>query len=352
MDRLRIGFVGAGYMGQLAHIANYVGLPGVELAALAEGRPQLAEQVAARYGIGRVFPDHRALLAEAEVEAVVAIMPFSLHHAVVPDLLAAGKHVLTEKPITVQPESARKLADQAAAQGLVYQVGYQKRSDPAAVYAKRLAEQWRESGECGALRYLRASMPPGPWQMRIEPPIGTGEPFPSYPGETAEPPPAWMDEQTGKLFISFINYYIHQVNLMRYLLGEDYRIRYADPAGVTFTATSESGVPCVLEMSPYATRNHWVETYTLCFAQGYLELSLPAPLARQQCGRVRVFRGTGEHDSFEQPVLPPLWQFAQQARNFAAAASGQAPNIAPAAEAAKDLETAEEYLRVWLEARG
>ena len=352
MAKLRLGFVGGGFMGQLAHLANYALLPEVELVGLAEGRTKLAERVAARYGVAQVYPDHRALLADAQVEAVVAILPFALHQAVVPELLAAGKHVLTEKPICIQPAHGRELADLAAQGGLVYYVGYQKRSDPGTQYVKALAHQWRQSGELGKLRYLRVCMPPGPWALAIESPLGTDEPAPNYGGQRAEGPPPGMDEAAGRLYISFVNYYIHQVNLMRHLLGEDYQVRYADPAGLTFTAESASGITCLLEMAPYHTRDHWTETYTLCFDQGFIELDLPAPLARQQAGRVRIFRGKDRPTSFEQPLMPPQWAFGEQAKRFVAAVRGDEPTLSPAAEAVKDLETAEQYLRLLLAARG
>src|SRR5437868_2033010 len=71
---LRLGFVGCGTMGQLAHLENYARLPNVELVAVAEGRPRLAQLVAERYGFRRVYADHRALAGDAEVDAVVSVM--------------------------------------------------------------------------------------------------------------------------------------------------------------------------------------------------------------------------------------------------------------------------------------
>ncbi len=56
--KIKIGFVGAGYMGQRAHIANYATLPDVELTALAEGRTETAKAVAQRYGIKTTYSNH------------------------------------------------------------------------------------------------------------------------------------------------------------------------------------------------------------------------------------------------------------------------------------------------------
>jgi len=70
MEKIKIGFVGAGYMGQLAHIANYAALPDVELTALAEGRRETAKAVAQRYGIKTIYSNHKEMLQKAELDAV------------------------------------------------------------------------------------------------------------------------------------------------------------------------------------------------------------------------------------------------------------------------------------------
>jgi predicted dehydrogenase len=351
MGKLKIGFVGAGFMGQLAHIANYALLHDVEMVALAEGRTKTAEAVARRYGIARVYPDHRAMLDDAQLDAVVAVIWFDLHHAVVPDILERGLHCLTEKPICVRVETAKRLAALANKAGVTYHIGYMKRCDPASVLAKSRIAEWKASGEYGKLRYLRVSMPPGDWTAGIEPPISCDEPAMTYEGVTPEPGPTWMAQETLATYVSFVNYYIHQVNLIRYLLGEDYTVRYAEPSGVVLTAESASGVPIVLEMAAYEVQNEWHEFYTACFERGKVELSLPAPMARQRAGEVRFYKAGAQAGAYERPVLPPRWSMAEQARIFVETIREGKPCISPAEDAVKDLEIAEQYVRFLHEAR-
>ena len=64
MDKLRIGFVGVGFMGQKAHLANYAVLDDCEVVAIAEPRRQLAEKVARRYGVEKVYKNHLELLED------------------------------------------------------------------------------------------------------------------------------------------------------------------------------------------------------------------------------------------------------------------------------------------------
>jgi predicted dehydrogenase len=349
--KVTLGFVGAGYMGQLAHIANYADLPDVTLAALAEGREKTARLVARRYGIEAVYPSHRELLAEAKVDAVVAILPYRFHHAVVPAILRAGKHCLTEKPIAICAETGRRLAQLAKERGLIYQVGYMKRSDPASQYASTLIRQWQASGEYGPLRYVRAEMPPGDWQLQSPRPLAAGPEDPTYGAQEPEPFPAWMDEETGKFYDRFINYYVHQLNLLRFLLAEDYEVRYADAAGVTLSASTPTGVTVTLEMAAYHCRDHWEEAYTLCFEKGYIRLELPAPMARQRTGRVLIYRGAADVTAFEEPVLKSRWAMQEQARFFIDSVRDGKPNVSPAEEAVKDLEVAEQYVQLFLASR-
>ena len=63
MEKVRIGFVGVGTMGQAAHLRNYVTVPHCEVVAIAELRQGLGERVAARYGVPRVYGCHSEMLA-------------------------------------------------------------------------------------------------------------------------------------------------------------------------------------------------------------------------------------------------------------------------------------------------
>lgn len=343
-DKVRIGFVGCGYMGQKAHLDNFVTIPDCEVVALAEGRAQTAEMVARKYGIPRTYPDHRAMLQAEDLDAVVAIMYYGLHHCVVPDLLRAGKHVLTEKPMCVCADTGREMAKLAAENDVIYYVGYMKRSAPATQAAIKTLRTWQLEGEFGKMSYLRAAMPPGDWVYSIEGPIGAGDAPPPYEGASMEAMPAWMDEKTAGLYNAFVNYYIHQVNLIRYLLGEDYHVKYVDPASAALMAVSASGVPISLEMQGYGLANGWEETYRVLFEQAKIDLSIPSPMARQRSGELEVFRGK-DQQMLEHPLLRPEWAFLEQARHFVACVKGEdEPRVKPE-DAVKDLEVAEEYAR-------
>ncbi len=157
--KIKVGFIGSGYMGQRAHITNYATLPDVELTALAEGRRETAKAVAQHYGIKTTYSNHKEMLEKAKLDAVVAIMHFSLHHAVVPDILEKGLPLLTEKPICVSPETGKKFLKQVEENDTIYQGGYMKRCDPATRFVKEKIAQWKKSKEFRSLNDLRDTIP-------------------------------------------------------------------------------------------------------------------------------------------------------------------------------------------------
>ena len=96
---MKIGFVGVGTMGQCAHLQNYATLSECEVTAIAELRPKLANAVATRYGVPRVYGSHKDMLANEELDGIVAAQPFQRHGVLAPELFEAGVPVFTEKPL-------------------------------------------------------------------------------------------------------------------------------------------------------------------------------------------------------------------------------------------------------------
>jgi predicted dehydrogenase len=110
---LRIAVVGAGGWGSL--LAGVIaGLPGVELTGVADATADASRHAAEALGT-RAFADVDAVLASSEVEAVAIAVPNDQHVRLIERALAAGKHVLVEKPMALTVEDAERvgrLADQ------------------------------------------------------------------------------------------------------------------------------------------------------------------------------------------------------------------------------------------------
>lgn len=341
----KIVFFGVGGMGQMAHLKNYVILPDVQVVAIVEARKKMADAVAARYSISNVFYDLNSFLAaNIEFDGIVSAQQYRNMISVVPGLLALGKPLFTEKPLALSVEAAEKLAAEATKNHTTHMVGYHKRSDPATEYGKKVVEQWKASGEFGKLRYIRVTMPAGDWVANgFDGHIATDDP---YPVMDKEPDVTyWTDAAYNKEYDVFVNYYIHQVNALRFLLGEDYSVKYADPAGVTLTAQSVSGVPAVIEMSPYQTTIDWQEEYLVAFGRGWVKIELPAPLTSNRAGKVTVYEDSGKKPPITwSPTLPHVHAMKNQAMNFVKFIRGEQPVPCDSHEAVKDLKVAKDYI--------
>jgi len=339
--KIKMGFIGVGHMGQLAHLHNYVQLSDLcEITTLCDVKINQAKALANKFNIPKATADYRELLADPEIDAVACIQYFENHVNLVPDVLRAGKHVMTEKPLCVFPENGEKLVQIAKETGKIHMVGNHKRSDPATEHAMEIINKWKQTGEKGKMTYVRLSMPPGNWRKDCDMPFMTSEPAGPVP---PEPKPEGMDEVTRNKMIWFVNYYIHQVNLMRFLLGEDYKLTYADR--YFYSAISESGVNCILEMDHFNTSVDWQEHALVCFERGWVRIDLAAPLAPIS-GTVTVYEDNGWNSTYKTPIMPNVCAMRNQARNFLLAVAGERKPPCASSEAVKDLYIAADYIRM------
>lgn len=120
-----------------------------EVVAVGSRSVATGEAFARANGIGRVHGSYEALLGDADVEAVYIPLPNALHHPWTLTALAAGKHVLCEKPYTRHPEQVDVAWDAAEAAGLVLMEAFMWRHTP---QADRLVELLPAIGEPVAVR--------------------------------------------------------------------------------------------------------------------------------------------------------------------------------------------------------
>jgi predicted dehydrogenase len=344
--KVRIGFVGAGFMGQLAHIRSYALLrEECELVALAEPRQRTAELVAERYGIGRLYRDHCELLESEQLDGIVAAQRYTHHAALLPELYPHVGHLFTEKPLALSAETGEQLAALARDSGCVHMLGYQRRSDPATVEAKRTVDAWKSSGELGGLRYLRICYTDGDWTGNAHGLIDVGEEPPPFTAE--EPPPEFAGDDEALWALSTgVDELVHPLNLLRHFVGERYRLVFVHATGRLCAFESESGVPMTIEVSPYRVSVGFDEELLVAFEHGYVRLC-PAPsLAVNRAGRIEIYTDAGR--ALPQRVAPELpWIDPQQAQaaNFLRVCRGEAPPPTDAAEAAEDLRLVADIVR-------
>jgi predicted dehydrogenase len=132
MSKIRAAVVGVGYLGRF-HAQKYAQLESCELVAVVDGREDVRQLVAAEVGT-TPLADYRELLGK--VDAVSVVTPTPVHFEIADAFLAAGAHVLVEKPITETPEQARLLIAQARRCQRILQVGHLERFNAAILAAE------------------------------------------------------------------------------------------------------------------------------------------------------------------------------------------------------------------------
>ena len=151
---LRIGVLGAARIAPSALIKPAKDNAEVVVAAVAARDGSRARAFAAKHGIARVHESYEALIADPDLDAVYNPLPNGLHGKWTRAALAAGKHVLCEKPFTANAAEAREIADLAAKSDRVVMEAFHYRYHPLALRT----EQIIGSGELGKLERVEAAL--------------------------------------------------------------------------------------------------------------------------------------------------------------------------------------------------
>jgi predicted dehydrogenase len=182
--RISVAVIGAGMAGR-SHAAGYrnantvfgLGLPPVRLAAIADANVALAEDAARRYGFEKALPSWEAVAEDPTIDAVSIVVGNTLHRPIAEALVAAGKHVLCEKPLAGSLTDARARVELERSADVVTAVGYTFRRSPAIA---AIREHVR-NGELGDLTLFSgrywcdyATDPRGPLSWRYKGGAGSG----------------------------------------------------------------------------------------------------------------------------------------------------------------------------------
>ncbi len=146
MQKIKTAIFGTGFMGKV-HTEGVRRLGNVEVVAIAASSEEKARQFADQIGIERATGDYRTLLADSSIEAVHVCTPNALHFPMAKAALAAGKHVICEKPLATSAAEAQELVDLARKANLANCTFHNLRYYPLVQQIRRM----REAGELGEI---------------------------------------------------------------------------------------------------------------------------------------------------------------------------------------------------------
>jgi myo-inositol 2-dehydrogenase/D-chiro-inositol 1-dehydrogenase len=193
---IKIGLIGAGRIGQV-HAENLTyRIPEAELVAVSDVFVEAAEKVAARLDIPAVYQDHRRILEDKAIDAVLICSSTDTHAQFIEEAARAGKHIFCEKPIALDLEKIDRALDTVDQAGVKLQIGFNRRFDP----NFRRVHEIVAGGEIGEPHLLR---------------ITSRDPA---------PPPIEYVKVSGGIFLDMT---IHDFDMARYLIGSEVETVYA-----------------------------------------------------------------------------------------------------------------------------
>ncbi len=338
---IRLGFIGAGFIGQVAHLVNYAQIKKCRIVALAAGRGELRRKVAQRYDIARTYATHHELLEDSEVDAVVAVTGRLSTGPVAFDCLKAGKPLLTEKPMASTLEQAEKLVHAAQANGVTtYTIGYMKRYDQGVQRAKIILDDLIKGGELGPILYVRAHCFGGDAYCKCDGHIVTDEKK-TESWETWPIAPGWIPADQRQEYHQYLNSYCHNINLLRYLFGKTPLISHvqSNNHGFQVVIFNFGGHTAMLETGRFSY-HEWDEVIEIYFAKGRLRIKTPPPLLRNVPAQVELYKG-GNAGQTCLTHSEWSWAFRRQAESYVEDVCAGRESLSSGADSLEDMRLIE-----------
>lgn len=210
MDKIRLGLVGAGRIGQVHAASITYQIPQAEIVRVSDVKLEAAREVAERFGIAAYGNDFMQIVNDPDIDAVLVCSPTPTHADISIAAMKAGKHVFCEKPVDLTIEKIRATQRVAEESGVKLQIGFNRRFDHNHGRVKELAA----SGALGKIEMIK---------------ITSRDP---------EPPSPEYAASSGGLFIDMM---IHDFDMAMFLAGCDVTEVYAQGASLVDPRIGEAG---------------------------------------------------------------------------------------------------------------
>jgi predicted dehydrogenase len=170
-DPLRVGLIGVGW-GALVHAPAFAAVDGYELVALCSSRPESVTAAGDRLGIADTSTDWRSFVTRDDLDLISVSAPVPYHHDMFLAALAAGKHVLSEKPLSMSGPEGQEMADAAESSDQATLACFENRWSPERLGVRDLVA----GGAIGRPSFVQATItapywhpthrPQSPWMYR------------------------------------------------------------------------------------------------------------------------------------------------------------------------------------------
>jgi predicted dehydrogenase len=344
-----VGVIGCGEIAQLMHLPFLHELPDLRIAGLCDLSESALSALGEHYGVALRTTDYRRLLDDPGVDA--AVISTYDHAEVVAAAIAAGKHVLVEKPLAFTAAEAAPLVAAAEGNGLVAMVGYMKLYDPGyeagLEHIRRAGKPWAIHVHDFAGRFDRYSLlytqhrpkdvpetvlaaGRADADRRIEAMLG-----PSHAG--------YRD-----LYLMLLMLGSHDLAVLRGAFGLPDRVAYAravSSSQLLAVLDYPDGVPCTLEVGFGTSYEWWDEWLAVYGVADEVRIEFANPYLRYAPATVRLREAAGDGPSERVVHAARDTAFRREWMHFAACIRSRSAPRSPLSGGLADLELAEAIIK-------
>lgn len=288
---LKVGWVGAGFVGQSAHLESVSRFSDVSIEAIAELRPELSKHVCQSFNIPRSYENHQKMIESENFDAVFVVVNRRHTFEVAFDVLSAGINLFTEKPMAQTFEDAKKLVKIAKEKNLTYSVGYMRRYDDGVRKGRELIRELVDSGEIGNIVSVRMFVEAGSDYCGIRERITTGELRPET--STDRIAPKWIPSSYHLEYEHFVNVCGHDINLLRFLFSDEPKVVSVEyrKDGFSYVVLRFPRFSGIFEWGYRKSDvDGWRESVEVRFERGQVNINLPPAFLRNVSAQVELRR--------------------------------------------------------------
>ena len=341
--KIKLGVIGAGLISQLCHISNYSKNKHCEILALADYRNKLREKVGKKFNIKYLYSNHKELLKNSEIDAVIIVTGRENIGPVAYDCLKKKKHIFTEKPSAHTFFQAKKLVGLANKKKVKYVVGYMKRYDEGIKKAKKIFQYILKKKKFGKINFVRVHNFMGDSYCDPKNYIKSNEnipkDIPAWPKA-----PNWIKKKNIKHYAGYINTYCHDINLLRYFFDNEIKIKFTDLSKMNGRIAVFKIKDFLCSFETGRSEYHiWDEEIEIYFDKGKIKLKLPVPLLKNRHCELSIYDAKKKIEK-KLKIKNNVWSFKKQADEFISLLRFNKKNLNPGKDALQDLKLLE---KIW-----
>ena len=306
MKKIKLGFIGAGFMAQIAHLPSFFEDSRVKITALSDIDNELLDKVSRKYQIKKTHISYKEMLNKENLDGIILVVNRSKIERIANEVLKRKIPLFSEKPMATSFSSAKKLYNLSKRNNTKYLIGHMKRHDNGIIVLKKILKK-NNLGKLISVYYRSF--------------IGDSfyNPFEYFKhGDKDYRKKNTLNKNLRSkklIFLKYLNSFGHCINLIRYLFG-DIKINYkklskSGEGSVFFK--SKKNVNIIFN-NQFSKAKRWIEDIQINYENGSIFVKIPAPLLKNIPAEITI----EEYKSGKifKPGVKWGWSFRNQAKNF------------------------------------